>query len=333
MALIQTRRSFLGGIAAAGAASLLGAPRASAAGALETTAVRLGKFPSACLAPQYAAEELLRAEGFTDISYVDMPGDTDISGWIGQGKVDFSQDFAARLVNNIDAGLPLTVISGVHAGCYELLGSGSIQTVADLKGKSIGVDFGGGKPHAFLAAMVAGLGFDPSRDIRWVLDPSPSALELFAEGKVDAYLGFPPMPQAARARGIGRVIVNAAVDRPWSQYYCCMLAGHRDYVQKHPVATKRVRAFLEAADLCVTDPAAAARRVVDIGITDRYDYALQAMREIPYDKWREYDPEDTLRFVSLRLHEAGMIKSTPQRIIAESADWRFLNELKRELKA
>jgi NitT/TauT family transport system substrate-binding protein len=40
----------------------------------------LGKFPSACLAPQYAAEELLRAEGFTDISYVDMPGDTDISG-------------------------------------------------------------------------------------------------------------------------------------------------------------------------------------------------------------------------------------------------------------
>ena len=137
MAPIQTRRGFIGGLASAGAAGLLGVPRASAAGALETTAVRLGKFPSACLAPQYVAEELLRAEGFTDISYVDMPGDTDISGWIGQGKADFSQDFAARLAANIDAGMPLTIISGVLVGCYELFGNGSIHTVADLEGKTV----------------------------------------------------------------------------------------------------------------------------------------------------------------------------------------------------
>jgi NitT/TauT family transport system substrate-binding protein len=54
---------------------------------------------------------------------------------------------------------------------------------------------------------------------------------------------------------------------------------------------------------------------------------------LPYDKWREYDPEDTIRFYALRLHEAGFIKSTPQKIIADSTDWRFLDELKRELKA
>ena len=60
---------------------------------------------------------------------------------------------------------------------------------------------------------------------------------------------------------------------------------------------------------------------------------LQALGELPYDKWREYDPEDTLRFYALRLHEAGMIKSTPQRIIAEGTDWRFLTEVRRELKA
>ena len=57
------------------------------------------------------------------------------------------------------------------------------------------------------------------------------------------------------------------------------------------------------------------------------------MRELPYDKWREYDAEDTVRFYSLRLREAGFIKSSPQKIIAEGTDWRFLNELKRELKA
>ena len=55
--------------------------------------------------------------------------------------------------------------------------------------------------------------------------------------------------------------------------------------------------------------------------------------ELPYDKWRDANPEDTLRFHALRLHELGMIKNTPQKIIAQGADWRFLNELKRELRA
>jgi NitT/TauT family transport system substrate-binding protein len=130
------------------------------------------------------------------------------------------------------------------------------------------------------------------------------------------------------------VIVNTAVDRPWSQYFCCILAGNREFVRKHPVATKRVtRAILKAADLCAAEPARAARRLVDGNYTDRYDYALQGLNEVQYDKWREYDAEDTIRFYALRLHEAGLIKSSPQKIIADGTDWRFLNELKRELKA
>ena len=94
-----------------------------------------------------------------------------------------------------------------------------------------------------------------------------------------------------------------------------------------------LRAILKAADFCATDPAGAARRLVDGGFTQRYDYALQTLSEIPYDKWREYDAEDTMRFYALRLHEAGFIKSSPQKIIADGTDWRFLDELKRELKA
>jgi NitT/TauT family transport system substrate-binding protein len=55
-------------------------------------------------------------------------------------------------------------------------------------------------------------------------------------------------------------------------------------------------------------------------------------QETPYNHWREYNPEDTVRFYALRLHESGMIKSTPQKIIVEGTDWRFLNELKKEMK-
>ena len=179
----------------------------------------------------------------------------------------------------------------------------------------------------------AHVGLDP-KDIHWVTSRSPKPSELFVTGRIDAFLGFPPEPQELRARNVRHVVVNSAVDRPWSQYFCCMLAGNSEYVRKYPVATKSVlRAILKAADLCATEPAVVARRLVDHGFTDRYDDALQMLSDLPYDKWREYVAEDTVRFYALRLYEAGMIKSSPQKIIADNTDWRFLDELKRELKA
>jgi NitT/TauT family transport system substrate-binding protein len=113
-----------------------------------------------------------------------------------------------------------------------------------------------------------------------------------------------------------------------------MLVGNNDYVRKYPVATKRVlRAVLKAADLCASEPARVARRLVGGGFTDRYDDALRTLTDLPYDKRREYNAEDTVRFYALRLYEAGMIKSDPKKIIADSTEWRFLDELKHELKA
>ena len=148
------------------------------------------------------------------------------------------------------------------------------------------------------------------------------------------FSAFPPEPQELRARKIGRVILNMATDKPWSQYFCCMLFGNREFVRDHPVATKRfLRAILKATDICATEPERAAQRLVDAGFTGRYEYALQTLTELPYNRWREFDPEDSLRFYALRLHEVGMIKSSPNAILAEGTDWRFLNELKRELKA
>jgi NitT/TauT family transport system substrate-binding protein len=56
------------------------------------------------------------------------------------------------------------------------------------------------------------------------------------------------------------------------------------------------------------------------------------MKDVPCAKWRNYDPEDAIRFYALRLNEIGTIKSNPKKIIAQGTDWRFFNELKRELK-
>jgi len=145
-------------------------------------------------------------------------------------------------------------------------------------------------------------------------------------------MAFPPQPQELRAKRIGHVVVNSMMDQPWSNYFCCMAYTSQNFVQKYPVATKRaLRAILKAADLCTREPERAARFLVEKGYTTSYDYALQTMTDVIY-KWREYDPEDTLRFYALRLEEAGMVKSTPNNLIARGTDWRFLNELKKELK-
>jgi NitT/TauT family transport system substrate-binding protein len=105
-------------------------------------------------------------------------------------------------------------------------------------------------------------------------------------------------------------------------------------VRSHPVATKRaIRAILKAADICAQQPERAARYMVAKGYDERYELTLQVLRELPYRRWRENHPEDTLRFHALRLHEVGMIRSTPQKLIERGTDWRFLDELRRELKA
>jgi NitT/TauT family transport system substrate-binding protein len=335
MPIIQSRRDFLASASLATAAGLVdvGQPLADD-GPLETTAIRLVRTSGICVAPIYIAEELLRAEGFVDISYVAVPGGLASAGLTARGEADFLLNFAPPLLIPMDAGEPLTVIAGAHVGCFELFANDTVHRIADLKGKSVGVQAIGSSQHVFLASMVTYVGLDPNRDINWVTSSSPKPKELFADGKIDAFLGFPPEPQEMRAENIGHVVVNSALDNPWSQYFCCMVAGNTDFVREHPVATKRVlRAILKAADFCDANPEGAARRLVDGGFTQRYDYALQTLTDLPYDRWREYDPEDTLRFYALRLHEAGMITSTPNKIIAEGADWRFLNELKRELKA
>jgi NitT/TauT family transport system substrate-binding protein len=333
MTMTQTRRRFLTTLSLAGAAGFLPVPRALAAeGPLETTSVRLPNSPVICIAPLHVAEDLLRAEGFTDIRYVDIsrPGSGED---IARGEVDFNLDTAWTLLPRIEAHEPITLLAGVMVGCYELFANETIHGITDLKGKRVGAQAAGSTRLGLPTLLAASVGLDPASDIHWVTDPSLKPLELFMQGKIDAFLGFPPEPQDLRARHIGHVIVNTAVDRPWSQYFCCMLAGNREYVQKHPVATKRVlRAILKATDVCAAEPARAAQRLVDGGVTERYDYALQTLRESAYDKWREYDPEDTVRFYALRLHEVGFIKSSPQKIIADGTDWRFFNELKRELK-
>jgi NitT/TauT family transport system substrate-binding protein len=323
-------------LVAAGAVGLSGtAPGLAAAEPPpEVTKIRLVHAPALCLSPQYIAEELLHAEGFAQVEYVELATNT-VASLLADGGADLSMDATTDVIPLLDTGRPLVVLAGIHAGCYELFGQRNVRAVRDLKGKRVAISAANSAEHVYVASIAAHVGMNPKRDLEWVTAKSAAdAMQLFIDGKADAFLAFPPQPQELRALGVGHVILNTTLDRPWSQYFCCSLVAHRPFVARHPVASKRaLRAILKAADICADDPQRAARLMRDKGYEPRYDIGLEVVKSLPYRRWREANHEDTLRFLALRLHEAGMIKTSPQKLIARGTDWRFLNELKQELKA
>jgi NitT/TauT family transport system substrate-binding protein len=330
----QNRRDFLAGASLAAAVGVLG-PRAALAddGPPETTTIKLAYYGNICLSPLLIAKDLLRAEGFTDVRYVEAPESFTIPELVARGDCHFGSTFAGTVVHHIDNGVPIVGLSGLHSGCYELFAHEDFRTITDLRGKKVAIQGLNSDGHQYLSIMAAHVGLDPKTDFEWVIPPDGNALEIFAQGEADAFLAFPPEPQELRARNIGRVMISTIQDKPWSQYLCCLLFGAKDFVRSHPIATKRsLRALLKSADYCAAEPGRVSQRLSDDGFAS-YEYARQTLSEIRYRGWRNYDPEDTMRFYALRLHEAGMIRTSPNQILAESTDWSFLNELKRELKA
>jgi NitT/TauT family transport system substrate-binding protein len=330
------RRDFLTATSLGGTATLLGVrpTPTSAEPPPETTSLILPHLATICFAPQYVAEDLLRGEGFTDVRYAKLALGDEMNKFLGSANVSLTMDLAAAQLVGMDEGLPFVILAGVHVGCYQLFGTNGVRTVRDLKGKTVAVPALRSGPHLILSIIAKNIGLDPAKDINWVEHSGEESMALLAAGKVDAFLGFPPEPQELQAKKIGQLVLNTATDKPWSQYFCCVVSARREFVRKYPVAAKRaVRAILKATDICAREPARAAQFLVDKGYASRYDYAQQALQDVNYTKWREYNPEDTVRFQALRLHELGMIKTSPQKLLAQGTDWRILSELKKELKA
>ena len=303
----------------------------------ETTRLRLSKVPSICLAPQYVAESLLRAEGFTQIDYVgtaNLGGGVPGAQLMGHGEVDIGMNFAGPLVIALDMGVPITLIGGVHVGCFELFTTEAVRTIKDLKGKTVAILNKGSAQHVFLASIATSVGLDPNRDIDWVDHPPAEGKRLLAAGKIDAYLGFPPDPQELRANKVARVLLNSGTDRPWSQYFCCLVAANAEFARQNPIATRRaLRSILKASELCAADADLAAQAYIAQGYNVDPRHARQAIAELPYGRWREYDPAETVRFYALRLREAGMVKAAPQKLLVQGCNWRLVEQLKKELKS
>lgn len=328
------RRRFLKAFTASAAWSGAGAiPAARAEPPPEIRRVRIQTDPIVCLAPQFLAKAMLELEGFESVEYVDLKGGLGPKA-LSEGVVDFTIWDAASSLTAFQAYKGFVFLAGLHAGCWELFGNDRVRVIRDLEGKRIAIRGFGDTDHVLISSMLAYVGIDPKTAVQWVQVPTyREGRARFAAGDVDAVLSSPPGPQELRARGIGHVIVNSTVDRPWSHYYCCMIEASQTFVTRYPSATKRVvRALLKAADLCADAPAEAARLLVAEKRTSDARAAEEILRSLPYRAWRDVLPEDTLRFFALRLHDVGMLRMTPNEILAQSTDWRILDAVRRELR-
>src|SRR5690348_12471257 len=166
----------------------------------ETATIRLAKNPTICIAPQYVVSDLLNAEGFTNVVYVQSDAGVEQAKAVANGDIDFTLHFSGPLLLQVDRGLTITLLAGIHVGCFELFAKEGIDSVADLKGRTVGIQALENSQHVFLSAMAALVGLNPAKDIEWVTSASVKPIELFAEGKIDAFLGFPPEPQRLRAQ-------------------------------------------------------------------------------------------------------------------------------------
>ena len=187
------------------------------------------------------------------------------------GVVDITFSFIPTDIQRIDAGAPLVVLGGSHIGCVELVAAKHIRSTRDLKGRSVGIDT---DTQVFISMFAAYVGLDPHRDINWVNVPYRDHVRMLSEGKIDAFMSGPPLSLELRRKDIGHVLVDITKDKPWSNYFCCLIATTRNFVNKYPVATKRaLRAIIKGADVCATEPKRVAKLMAARGLAS-YDDTL-----------------------------------------------------------
>ena len=231
MALLQSRREFTASLSLAGTAGLLGASVLADDGAAgdddgAPAQGELGHLHRADL----VAEELVRAEGFSDVRLsISRPAAADVRDGRQRAAGHLAWLRAGGVVRQMDVGTPITVLAGVHPGL-----PGAVRPRAGQRHQG---PEGQERRHSPRTRLCAAASSSSSwRPMSGSTRPGTSTgsraprstpWRLFAAGKVDAFFGGPPDAQELRSRNIGRVIFRTATDRPWSQYFCCVLVGKR----------------------------------------------------------------------------------------------------------
>jgi len=239
-------------------------PSASASG---PTKVRIGYLGLTCEAAMFAAYEngYYKEEGL-DVEFVKTDWDSLRDG-LGLGRFDANYHLIMYLLKPIEKGLDVKITGGIHSGCLRLQAGvkGDIKTVADVKGKRIGVPTAlGSPPFLFTSRVLKAAGMDPSKDVEWVA-MAPDVLGLALDnGQIDAVCNAEPIGSILLSQNKVRTLADSAVDAPYNSEYCCAVVVSGSLARKDPAtAAKVTRSLLKGAAWVDANPTAAAKLSVE----------------------------------------------------------------------
>nr|MDP9320634.1 ABC transporter substrate-binding protein [Chloroflexota bacterium] len=299
-------------------------------GPVETTTITIDN-QEGCETWTWLAEPFLREEGFTEVRLADPYGPGVITG-----KSDIQTNLGVAIALQVNAGKPVVALAGTHTGCIELWARPNINSIGDLRGKRIVVnqkDVLADPTYSTWVSILATFGIAASE----VSFTEGAGIPAFLDGQADAV--FAAITGGPRLRAdpnkTGHQIFDIGVDKPWSQYFCCLLVANRDWAKRNPNAAMRAtRAVLRAIDYGAKDHARTVRAAVDkkVPAASVPEFLLEALHHHGYS-WRDYDAEETIRFNALRLADAKLLTKTPSQVVAEGSDFAFFRQLQKELPA
>jgi NitT/TauT family transport system substrate-binding protein len=230
------------------------------------THIRVGYIGLTCEAPIFTAYEkgFFTEEGL-DVELVkcDWASYKDV---FALGRFDITHHLVMYFLKPIEQGLDVKFTGGIHRGCLRVQAgaNSSIHSVADLRGKRIGVPGMGTPPFIFANRVLGTNGIDPSKEIEWRVFPAGELGLALDKGEVDAVANAEPIGSLLLADGKVRNIADQATDEKYRDEYCCAVIVNGKFLARDPkAAAAATRALLKGAKWVDTNPRAAAKMSVE----------------------------------------------------------------------
>src|SRR5438876_2987389 len=185
--------------------------------------VRVGYIGLTCEAPIFMAYEkgFFEDEGL-DVTLVKCQWANYKDG-LALGSFDVTHHLVMYFLKPLEQGLEVKFTGGIHRGCLRVqaLAKGKVRSVADLRGKRIGIPGMGTPPFIFANRVLGAHGIDPRTEITWRVFPAGELGLALDKGVVDAVADSEPIGSLLMASGKVQNIADQATDLPYSQEYCC----------------------------------------------------------------------------------------------------------------
>lgn len=231
---------------------------------------------SLCTAPTYIAMQ----NGYLDelgVKYEFTKSDANLWDAMVAGKNDIVYGLLPVFVERIANGFEMVVVSGTHYGCINAVATddSGIETIADLKGKKVGIPDGlGSSPAVLLQRMLVAYDIELSEVDLQVFSNADLQTAL-QEGHIEAFISWDPYATIVSQIEGNHLIFDQANDPMTKDEYCCLFGLRTEFVEEHPeIAKKVVQAYTKACEYIAENPEEAAKVCYEEGYIADEDYVF-----------------------------------------------------------